>query len=149
MRNIVLLLFLGCGLVRGLDLFSEDFETGGPGRFSVVETGVSFSYPNGAEGGAVPSKAVFFKGATGEELKLENDGGFSSLPANTVFEVAFDYFEPDGVAEAVAERRSAGAGGRCDWKRGDFDRSRFFERDRSCRAMGVIWCPGLTRRTSW
>ncbi len=99
--KLVLILFLAFpGLACAFDLFSENFESGGPGSFGVVETGGLFSYPEDAEGGAVPTRSVFFKGTTGVELKLENDGGFSALPANSVFEVAFDYFEPGFVAGA-------------------------------------------------
>ncbi len=96
----ILLLSLG-GFATATDLFTENFETGTSGSFTPEQTGAAISYPLEALSGAVPTRAAYFDAAEGQQLKLENDGGFSSLPANSLFEFSFDYFEPS-AEEAAA-----------------------------------------------
>ncbi len=109
MKFPLLFLLFFSGIVSAADLFKENFETGSAGAFSVVASGASMSFPLNAQAGAIPGRSAFFNAINGEELKLEKDDGFSVLPANSFFEVSFDYYEPSGagsttVADAIRFR---------------------------------------------
>ncbi len=81
-------------------VFSEDFESngGGPGQFNQQFAGTSFDYPLNAEGGAIPTHSAYFNdpGSTGS-LELKNYVNLFDVPANSFFQVDFDFYEPAGV----------------------------------------------------
>ena len=97
---VFLPLVLASSNLHAAVVFSEDFESNGgrPGQFTQQFAGTDFDYPLNAEGGAIPSYSVFFDdpGSTGS-LELKNYVDLFDVPANSFFQVDFDFYEPDGV----------------------------------------------------